>query len=55
MIKMKNALLIVDVQNDFCPGGALAIQEGDKVIPVINMASSQSCFLSRKPSWKKCL
>ena len=36
MIKKKNALLIVDVQNDFCPGGALAIQGGDKVIPVIN-------------------
>ncbi len=36
MIKKKNALLVVDVQNDFCPGGTLAIQEGDKVIPVIN-------------------
>lgn len=32
----KNALLIVDVQNDFCPGGALAIPKGDKVVPVIN-------------------
>lgn len=30
------ALLIVDVQNDFCPGGALAAPEGDKVVPVIN-------------------
>jgi nicotinamidase/pyrazinamidase len=30
------ALLIVDVQNDFCPGGALGIEEGDKIIPVIN-------------------
>ena len=29
-------LLIVDVQNDFCPGGALAVPEGDKVVPVIN-------------------
>jgi nicotinamidase/pyrazinamidase len=29
-------LLIVDVQNDFCPGGALAAPEGDKVVPVIN-------------------
>jgi nicotinamidase/pyrazinamidase len=35
MIK-KTALLVVDVQNDFCPGGALAIQEGDNVIPAIN-------------------
>ncbi|HVZ79947.1 MAG TPA: nicotinamidase [bacterium] len=30
------ALLVVDVQNDFCPGGALAVPEGDKVVPVIN-------------------
>ncbi len=30
------ALLVVDVQNDFCPGGALAVAEGDAVIPVIN-------------------
>jgi nicotinamidase/pyrazinamidase len=30
------ALLIVDVQNDFCPGGALPAPEGDKVVPVIN-------------------
>lgn len=31
-----DALLIVDVQNDFCPGGALAVNEGDKVVPVLN-------------------
>jgi nicotinamidase/pyrazinamidase len=30
------ALLIVDVQNDFCAGGALAVSEGDEVVPVIN-------------------
>ena len=32
----KNALIIVDVQNDFCPGGALAVADGDQVVPVIN-------------------
>jgi nicotinamidase/pyrazinamidase len=32
------ALLLVDVQNDFCPGGALAVPEGDRVIPVLNRA-----------------
>lgn len=31
-----DALLIVDVQNDFCPGGALPIEAGDEVIPVLN-------------------
>lgn len=33
---MSKALLIVDVQNDFCPGGALAVPKGDKVVPVLN-------------------
>ena len=31
-----DALVIVDIQNDFLPGGALAVPEGDRVIPVIN-------------------
>lgn len=35
-MKLKKALLIVDVQNDFCPGGALAVPEGDKIIPTLN-------------------
>ncbi|MBE0504190.1 MAG: isochorismatase family protein [Desulfuromonadales bacterium] len=35
----KAALLIVDVQNDFCPGGALQIRDGDKVIAPINRAA----------------
>lgn len=33
------ALLIVDVQNDFCPGGALAVSEGDAVIAPLNRAA----------------
>jgi nicotinamidase/pyrazinamidase len=31
-----DALLIVDVQNDFCPGGALAVPDGDQVVHVLN-------------------
>lgn len=31
-----DALIVVDVQNDFCPGGALPVPDGDKVIPVLN-------------------
>ena len=31
-----DALIVVDVQNDFLPGGALAVNDGDAVIPVIN-------------------
>lgn len=30
------ALLIIDVQNDFCPGGNLAVADGDKIVPLIN-------------------
>lgn len=30
------ALLVIDVQNDFCPGGALAVTDGDSIVPLIN-------------------
>ncbi|MFA6588600.1 MAG: nicotinamidase [Patescibacteria group bacterium] len=33
---MKSALIVVDVQNDFCPGGTLAVPKGDEVVPIIN-------------------
>ncbi len=33
---MKKCLIITDVQNDFCPGGALAVAGGDTIIPLIN-------------------
>jgi nicotinamidase/pyrazinamidase len=32
----KDALIVVDVQNDFCPGGALAVRDGDQIVPVLN-------------------
>jgi nicotinamidase/pyrazinamidase len=35
-LKDGDALIVVDVQKDFCPGGALPIDEGEKVIPVLN-------------------
>jgi len=35
-MKLKRALLIVDVQNDFCPGGGLAVPEGDKIVRALN-------------------
>jgi nicotinamidase/pyrazinamidase len=35
-MQSKNALIVVDVQNDFCPGGALAVTEGDQVVPPLN-------------------
>jgi nicotinamidase/pyrazinamidase len=41
MARQRAALLIVDVQNDFCPGGALAVHEGDQVVPVLNRYSAR--------------
>lgn len=35
-ISSQDALIIVDVQNDFCPGGALAVPQGDKVVAPLN-------------------
>jgi nicotinamidase/pyrazinamidase len=35
-IGVEDGLIIVDVQRDFCPGGALAVPNGDEVIPVLN-------------------
>ncbi|MFM7520403.1 MAG: isochorismatase family protein, partial [Planctomycetota bacterium] len=33
---MPEALVVVDVQRDFCPGGALAVPDGDAIVPVVN-------------------
>jgi nicotinamidase/pyrazinamidase len=33
---MKQALIVVDIQRDFCPGGALPVTDGDKIIPTVN-------------------
>ncbi len=33
---MSHALLVIDVQNDFCPGGALAVEAGDQIVAPIN-------------------
>ncbi|HEX5612871.1 MAG TPA: bifunctional nicotinamidase/pyrazinamidase [Burkholderiales bacterium] len=36
MPKPTDCLLVVDVQNDFCPGGALAVKRGDEIVPLVN-------------------
>ncbi len=45
-MKRNQALLIVDVQNDFCPGGALAVPQGDQIIPILNKYIQE--FLKRQ-------
>src|SRR5579859_2193649 len=34
--KGERALIVVDIQRDFCPGGALPVTDGDKIIPAVN-------------------
>lgn len=45
------ALLIVDVQNDFCPGGALEVPGGDQIIPTINDLSEHFDIVIQTQDW----
>lgn len=36
ILQSGDAVIAVDVQNDFCPGGALAVEDGDQVVPILN-------------------
>jgi len=44
-----SAFIAVDVQNDFCPGGALAVPDGDAVVPIINRLAGlfETCILTQ--------
>jgi nicotinamidase/pyrazinamidase len=44
-------LLVVDVQNDFCPNGALAVTDGDEVAPVINKLSRRFAHVILTQDW----
>ena len=46
-----DVLLVVDVQNDFCPGGALAVAEGDAVVPVINRLAARFAHVLLTQDW----
>lgn len=45
------ALIIVDVQNDFCPGGSLAVPEGDQVVPIINSLMDEFDLVIATQDW----
>ena len=47
----QDALIVVDVQNDFCPGGALAVNEGDQVVPVLNRLMPQFGTVVATQDW----
>lgn len=50
-ITSHDALIVVDVQNDFCPGGALAVPEGDAVIPVVHRLAERFEHIILTQDW----
>ena len=47
----RDVLVIVDVQNDFCPGGALAVPEGDAIVPAVNRLAAQFAHVILTQDW----
>jgi nicotinamidase/pyrazinamidase len=45
------ALIVVDVQNDFCPGGALAVPDGDSVVEPVNRLAQEASFVVATRDW----
>jgi nicotinamidase/pyrazinamidase len=46
-----NALILVDIQNDFVPGGALPVREGGQIIPIVNRIQSQFDLVVATQDW----
>jgi nicotinamidase/pyrazinamidase len=47
----RKALVIVDVQNDFCPGGALAVPDADVIVPIVNRLATQFAHVVLTQDW----
>jgi len=47
----EDLLLVIDVQNDFCPGGALAVADGDAVVPAINRLAGRFAHVVLTQDW----
>jgi len=47
----QEALIVVDVQNDFCPGGALAVEGGDEIVPLVNRLITQFPHVILTQDW----
>ncbi|MEL6806497.1 MAG: bifunctional nicotinamidase/pyrazinamidase [Pseudomonadota bacterium] len=48
---MTRALIVIDVQNDFCPGGALAVPEGDQIVAGINALMEEADAVVLTQDW----
>ncbi|EKD60531.1 MAG: hypothetical protein ACD_54C00693G0002 [uncultured bacterium] len=51
MRQAHEALIVIDVQNDFCPGGALAVANGDAIIPQINALMAEFACVVATQDW----
>lgn len=47
----ESALILVDIQNDFCPGGALEVPKGDEVVPVANRVQEKFDLVVATQDW----
>jgi nicotinamidase/pyrazinamidase len=47
----QEVLLIIDVQNDFCPDGALAVPHGDKIVPAVNRLAGEFAHVILTQDW----
>ena len=47
----RDVLLVVDIQNDFCPGGGLAVPRGDEVVPLINSLAGKFAHVVLTQDW----
>ena len=45
------ALIVIDMQNDFCPGGALAVAGGDEIVPVVNRLIEEARHVILTQDW----
>ncbi|WP_374310960.1 bifunctional nicotinamidase/pyrazinamidase [Dongia sp.] len=45
------ALIVIDVQNDFCPGGALAVNGGDEIVPLVNRLIDSHAHVVLTQDW----
>jgi nicotinamidase/pyrazinamidase len=50
-ITADSALVVIDAQNDFCPGGALAVAEGDQIVPVANRLAERFAHVLLTQDW----
>jgi nicotinamidase/pyrazinamidase len=48
---MHSALILVDIQNDFCPGGALAVSQGDEIVAVVNNLTDGFSLVVATQDW----